>query len=35
MPILPDDTPATLAQRVLALEHKLYPVCLAKLASKL
>lgn len=35
MPILPDDTPETLAHRVLALEHKLYPECLAKLASKL
>jgi formyltetrahydrofolate-dependent phosphoribosylglycinamide formyltransferase len=32
MPILPGDTPETLAERVLALEHKLYPECLAKLA---
>ncbi len=32
MPILPGDTPQTLAERVLALEHKLYPECLAKLA---
>jgi len=32
MPILPGDTPATLAERVLALEHKLYPECLANLA---
>lgn len=35
MPILPGDTPETLAHRVLALEHKLYPECLAKLASEL
>jgi phosphoribosylglycinamide formyltransferase-1 len=35
MPILPGDTPESLAHRVLALEHKLYPECLAKLASKL
>ena len=32
MPILPGDTPETLADRVLALEHKLYPECLARLA---
>jgi phosphoribosylglycinamide formyltransferase-1 len=35
MPILPDDTPETLAHRVLGLEHTLYPDCLAKLARKL
>ncbi|MBI3438614.1 MAG: phosphoribosylglycinamide formyltransferase [Proteobacteria bacterium] len=35
MPIEPDDTPETLAQRVLALEHKLYPQCLAKLAASI
>ena len=35
MPILPGDTPATLAERVLALEHQLYPECLAALARKL
>ena len=33
MPILPGDTPATLAERVLTLEHELYPRCLAELAS--
>jgi phosphoribosylglycinamide formyltransferase-1 len=32
MPILADDTPETLAERVLTLEHKLYPRCLAQLA---
>jgi len=32
MPILPGDTPATLAERVLTLEHALYPRCLADLA---
>jgi phosphoribosylglycinamide formyltransferase 1 len=32
MPILPDDTPDSLAERVLALEHELYPRCLEKLA---
>jgi phosphoribosylglycinamide formyltransferase-1 len=35
MPIMAGDTPDRLAHRVLALEHKLYPACLAKLASKL
>jgi phosphoribosylglycinamide formyltransferase-1 len=35
MPILPSDTPETLAERVLTLEHELYPACLAKLASTL
>lgn len=29
VPILPDDTPASLAQRVLAAEHELYPRVLA------
>ncbi|MES1157370.1 MAG: phosphoribosylglycinamide formyltransferase [Alphaproteobacteria bacterium] len=33
--ILPDDTPETLSTRVLALEHELYPQCLAKLAASL
>jgi formyltetrahydrofolate-dependent phosphoribosylglycinamide formyltransferase len=32
MLIGPGDTPETLAERVLALEHDLYPRCLAKLA---
>ena len=35
MPILPGDTPETLAERVLALEHELYPRCLAQLAARL
>jgi phosphoribosylglycinamide formyltransferase-1 len=35
MPIGPNDTPETLAQRVLALEHELYPRCLEKLARQL
>jgi formyltetrahydrofolate-dependent phosphoribosylglycinamide formyltransferase len=30
VPILPDDTPASLAQRVLAAEHELYPRVLAE-----
>jgi phosphoribosylglycinamide formyltransferase-1 len=35
MPIVAGDTPETLAERVLALEHELYPACLAKLARTL
>jgi len=35
MEILPSDTPETLAERVLALEHDLYPRCLADLARRL
>ncbi|GIK49550.1 MAG: phosphoribosylglycinamide formyltransferase [Hyphomonadaceae bacterium] len=35
MPILPGDTPETLADRVLTLEHELYPRCLAALARAL
>lgn len=35
MPIEPGDTPETLADRVLTLEHELYPRCLAELARKL
>ena len=35
MPILAGDTPETLAQRLLEVEHKLYPECLAKLARQL
>jgi formyltetrahydrofolate-dependent phosphoribosylglycinamide formyltransferase len=35
MPIRPADTPQTLADRVLALEHALYPECLAKLARRI
>jgi formyltetrahydrofolate-dependent phosphoribosylglycinamide formyltransferase len=33
--ILPGDTPDSLAERVLALEHELYPRCLEKLARSL
>lgn len=35
MPILPGDTPEALAERVLTLEHDLYPRCLAQLARTL
>jgi len=35
MPIEPDDTPETLATRVLTLEHDLYPRCLAQVARSL
>lgn len=35
MPIIAGDTPETLAERVLALEHKLYPECLAAFAARL
>lgn len=35
MPILPGDTPESLADRVLTLEHDLYPRCLAELAREL
>jgi len=35
MPILANDTPATLADRVLELEHRLYPECLARFATRL
>lgn len=35
MPILPGDTPETLAQRLLAVEHELYPRCLADFAARL
>ena len=33
VPILPDDTPETLADRVLAVEHRLYPAVLRRVAS--
>ena len=33
VPVAPDDTPATLAARVLAAEHRVYPAALAALAS--
>lgn len=32
LPVRPDDTPETLAERVLAVEHRLYPAALAMLA---
>lgn len=32
--VRPDDTEATLAARVLAEEHKLYPACLARIVAK-
>lgn len=35
MPILPGDTPDTLAARLLPLEHELYPRCLAQRARDL
>jgi len=35
VPILGDDTPESLAARVLAQEHKLYPKVLKKIASKM
>lgn len=35
MPIEAGDTPETLAQRVLTLEHDLYPRCLADLAQRI
>jgi phosphoribosylglycinamide formyltransferase 1 len=35
MPILPGDTPESLAERVLTLEHELYPRCLAALARSI
>ncbi|MEQ1707743.1 MAG: phosphoribosylglycinamide formyltransferase [Terricaulis sp.] len=35
MPISPDDTPETLAARVLELEHELYPKCLTDLTKTL
>jgi phosphoribosylglycinamide formyltransferase-1 len=33
VPILPGDTPGTLAERVLAQEHRLYPAVLRRFAS--
>jgi phosphoribosylglycinamide formyltransferase-1 len=33
VPVLPDDTPETLAARVLKVEHRLYPAALALVAS--
>lgn len=35
VPVLPDDTPASLAQRVLAAEHALYPRALADFCRRL
>jgi len=34
VPVLDDDTPATLHQRIHAAEHELYPRCLAELARR-
>jgi len=34
VPVLPEDTEATLSARVLAAEHRLYPAALRKLASE-
>jgi folate-dependent phosphoribosylglycinamide formyltransferase PurN len=33
VPVREDDTPASLARRVLAAEHQLYPRCVAALAA--
>ena len=33
VPVLPGDTPATLGARVLAVEHQLYPLCVAAVAA--
>ena len=33
VPVMPDDTPQTLANRVLAAEHRLYPACLRALVQ--
>ena len=33
VPVLPDDDPATLAGRVLAVEHRLYPAVLRRVAA--
>ncbi|MEO1139993.1 MAG: phosphoribosylglycinamide formyltransferase [Pseudomonadota bacterium] len=33
VPVLPEDTPETLAERVLAMEHRLYPAVLRRFAS--
>ena len=33
VPVLPDDTPETLAARVLPMEHRLYPLVLRRFAS--
>ncbi|MDK9700193.1 MAG: phosphoribosylglycinamide formyltransferase [bacterium] len=35
VPVLTDDTPETLAARVLCAEHRLYPLCVAKLLVNL
>jgi hypothetical protein len=33
VPVLPGDTPATLAARVLRVEHRLFPLCVAAVSS--
>ncbi|MAS03629.1 MAG: phosphoribosylglycinamide formyltransferase [Ahrensia sp.] len=35
VPVLPDDTPDTLAAKVLKEEHRIYPLALAKISSEL
>jgi phosphoribosylglycinamide formyltransferase-1 len=35
VPVLPEDTPESLAERVLACEHRLYPAALKKLLAEL
>ena len=35
VPVSPDDTPDTLAAKVLKEEHRIYPLALAKIASEL
>jgi len=34
VPVLPGDTPETLAARVLEVEHKIYPLCVKKFCEK-
>ena len=33
VPVRPDDTPGTLAERVLAMEHRLYPEVLRRVTG--
>jgi len=35
VPVMPDDTPEALAKRVLAVEHKIYPEALKRIAETL
>ena len=34
MPVLPDDTPDSLAERVLAVEHKIFPEAIDLIAQE-